>query len=165
MTVLGDGRLGNLCAQVLASTGCRVRVVGKHDAKLAILGELGIATCRLETVSDDRAADLVVDATGSASGLPTALGLVRPRGTVVLKTTIAGEQTLELAPVVIDEVTVIGSRCGPFDKALVALEAGTIDVSPLVSDVVDLDDAVEALGRVRDERELVKVVLSVGSGY
>ena len=165
MTVLGDGRLGNLCAQVLASTGCRVRVVGKHDAKLAILAGLGISTCRLETVSGERSDDLVVDATGSATGLPTALGLVRPRGTVVLKTTIAGTQTLEMAPVVIDEVTVVGSRCGPFDKALVALENGTIDVSPLVSEVVGLDDATGALERVRDERDLVKVVLKVGSGY
>ena len=165
VTVLGDGRLGNLCAQVLASTGCRVRVVGKHDAKLAILEELGISTCRLERVSGERSDDLVVDATGSDTGLPTALGLVRPRGTVVLKTTIAGTQTLEMAPVVIDEVTVVGSRCGPFDKALVALENGTIDVSPLVAEGGGLDDATGALERVRDERDLVKVVLKVGSGY
>ena len=78
---------------------------------------------------------------------------------------IAGTQTLEMASVVIDEVTVVGSRCGPFDKALVALETGTVDVSPLVSEVVGLDDAIGALERVRDERDLVKVVLRVGSGY
>ena len=119
--VLGDGRLGNLCAQVLASLSDHVLVIGKHADKLAVLEAFGIDTCLLTDRPSDRAADIVVDCTGSESGLPTALELVRPRGTIVLKTTIAGTQTLALAPVVVDEVTIVGSRCGPFDRALDAL--------------------------------------------
>ncbi len=161
VTVLGAGRLGNLCAQVLDSVGCAVRVVGKHDAKLEVLQRMGIDTCRLQDAPADRASDLVVDATGSETGLATALGLVRPRGTVVLKTTVAGEQQMALAPVVIDEVTVVGSRCGPFDRAIAALGEGSVDVVPLVSDVVPLEEAPEALRRVRDDRELVKVVIEM----
>jgi len=84
VTILGDGRLGNLCAQVLGSHGCDVRVVGKHDFKLSVLGALGIATIRLEQLLPERSADLVVDCTGSPSGLGLALQLVRPCGTIVL---------------------------------------------------------------------------------
>ena len=164
VVVLGAGRLGNLCAQVLHQAGCRVTVVGKHPAKLQLLEELGISTCCLEETQPDRSADLVVDATGSATGLATALRFVRPRGTVVLKTTIATGQTLSLAPVVIDEVTVVGSRCGPFDQALEALQSGTVDVTSLVSETVSLADVPEALQRARVDRELVKVVVEV-SGH
>src|SRR5262245_30060525 len=92
--VLGDGRLGNLCAQVLARLSDHVTVVGKHPEKLALLQSLGIETVRLDEVSRDRHADIVVDATGSDTGLPAALQLVRPRGTIVQKTTVAGTQTL-----------------------------------------------------------------------
>ncbi|MFM8223191.1 MAG: zinc-binding dehydrogenase, partial [Planctomycetaceae bacterium] len=112
--VLGDGRLGNLCAQVLALHGCRVEVVGKHLRKLQRLAELGLATCRLGELDPARRFPLVVDCTGSPSGLATALAAVEPQGTVVLKTTVAGPHQLPLAPVVIDEVRVLGSRCGPF---------------------------------------------------
>lgn len=142
--VLGDGRLGNLCAQVLAARSGHVLVVGKHLAKLALLNARGIATALLTDALDARSADVVVDCTGSASGVPTALKLVRPRGTIVLKTTVAGEQTLALAPFVIDEVTLVGSRCGPFDQALAALEAGAVDVAPLISARFDLPRGAEA---------------------
>src|SRR5688500_4665680 len=124
IVVLGDGRLGNLCAQVLAQRSDHVLVVGKHPEKLSLLQGRGIATAVLTDPLDARIEDIVVDCTGSASGLPTALRLVRPRGTVVLKTTVAGEQTMAYAPFVIDEVTLVGSRCGPFDPALKALESG-----------------------------------------
>jgi threonine dehydrogenase-like Zn-dependent dehydrogenase len=160
--VLGDGRLGNLCAQVLASLSDHVTVVGKHLDKLALLGELGIHTCPLEAAPADRTADIVVDCTGSESGLPTALALVRPRGTVVLKTTIAGTQTIALAPVVVDEVTVVGSRCGPFEQALDALANGLIDVQPLISDRFDLSDAPRALARAA-EPGVLKVLLDVAT--
>ena len=93
-------------------------VVGKHPQKLALLQALGIATALVSDPIDERSADIVVDCTGSETGLPTALRLVRPRGTIVLKTTVAGTQTLAWAPFVIDEVTLVGSRCGPFDRAL-----------------------------------------------
>ena len=163
IVVLGDGRLGNLCAQVLAASSDRVLVIGRHESKLALLEALGIET-RLE--SDrlaDRPADIVVDCTGSESGLPAALGQVRPRGTIVLKTTITGTQTLALAPVVVDEITIVGSRCGPFDRALDALAKGLVDVHPLISDRFDLTDGVRALTRA-DEPGVMKVLLTMEQG-
>ncbi len=156
--VLGDGRLGNLCAQVLASLSDHVLVIGKHADKLAVLEAFGIDTCLLTDRPSDRAADIVVDCTGSESGLPTALELVRPRGTIVLKTTIAGTQTLALAPVVVDEVTIVGSRCGPFDRALDALAGGLVDVQSLISERFDLSDGVLALQRAA-EPSVLKVLL------
>ena len=156
--VLGDGRLGNLCAQVLASVSDHVLVVGKHAEKLGVLDALGIDTCLLPDVPRDRAASIVVDCTGSESGLTTALELVRPRGTIVMKTTIAGAQTLALAPVVVDEVTIVGSRCGPFDRALDALAGGLVDVQPLISKRFDLCDAVQAL-ELAAQPSVLKVLL------
>lgn len=158
--VLGDGRLGNLCAQVLADFTPHVLVVGKHPEKLALLRALGLATCPLADLPAERSADLVVDCTGSDTGLPTALRLVRPRGTVVMKTTVADTQTLALAPLVIDEVTVVGSRCGPFDRALAALEGARVRVLPLVSARFDLSRGVEALEHVRTA-PVLKVLLDV----
>ncbi|HEY0871959.1 MAG TPA: alcohol dehydrogenase catalytic domain-containing protein [Vicinamibacterales bacterium] len=160
VVVLGDGRLGNLCAQVLASLSDHVTVIGKHHEKLAILEEMGIDTRLLQDAPRDRSADVVVDCTGSATGLPTALELVRPRGTIVLKTTIAGTQTLALAPVVVDEVTIVGSRCGPFDRALDALANGLIDVRPLIADRFDLSDGLRALERAAAPGVL-KVLLEI----
>jgi threonine dehydrogenase-like Zn-dependent dehydrogenase len=161
VVVLGDGRLGNLCAQVLAQTVDRLTVVGKHPQKLARLCGLGIDTCLVDDYRGGRDADIVVDCTGSASGLSMALELVRPRGTVVLKTTIAGQQTLSLAPVVVDEVTIVGSRCGPFERALAALAARTVDVEPLISERFDLSDGLQALERAAAPGVL-KVLLEAG---
>jgi threonine dehydrogenase-like Zn-dependent dehydrogenase len=161
IVVLGDGRLGNLCAQVLARLSDRVLVVGKHAEKLAILAGYGIGTTLLSDPPEDRSADLVIDCTGSDSGLPTALKLVRPRGTIVLKTTVAGTQTLAWAPFVIDEVTLIGSRCGPFDQALEALAAGTVDVKPLITERFDLSQGLHALDRAKT-KPVLKVLLDVG---
>jgi threonine dehydrogenase-like Zn-dependent dehydrogenase len=158
--VLGDGRLGNLCAQVLARLSRRVLVVGKHDEKLALLLSMGIDTARLSDPLDERAADIVVDCTGSETGLPTALKLVRPRGTIVLKTTVAGVQTMAWAPFVIDEVTLVGSRCGPFDQALLALERGHVQVQPLISDRFTLSRGLDALARAQTN-PVLKVLLDV----
>ena len=167
VVVLGDGRLGNLCAQVLARLSHHVLVVGKHANKLALLQSLGISTCLLTDLSSDppgrRSADIVVDCTGSPTGLPTALSMVRPRGTIVLKTTVAGDQTMAWAPVVIDEVTIVGSRCGPFDRALAALDAGEISVLPLMSGRFDLAKGVDALERAA-KPSVLKVLLDVSSG-
>jgi threonine dehydrogenase-like Zn-dependent dehydrogenase len=160
VVVLGDGRLGNLCAQVLASVSSRVLVVGKHPEKLAMLAGLGLSTAVLADVPAERWADVVVDCTGSETGLPTSLSLVRPRGTIVLKTTIAGTQTLAWAPFVIDEVTLVGSRCGPFDRALTALAAGRVDVRPLISTRFDLSNGVAALDAARD-KAVLKVLIDV----
>ena len=158
--VLGDGRLGNLCAQVLARLSDHLVVIGKHAPKLALLDAMGIRTRLLGDVSPDdhRSADTVVECTGSATGFPLALSLVRPRGTVVLKTTIAGEHAIPLAPVVVDEITIVGSRCGPFERALDALAAGLIDVRPLIADRFSLSDGVRALERA-GEPGVLKVLI------
>ncbi len=168
VVVLGDGRLGNLCAQVLARLSANVTLVGKHPEKLALLNgpaqagpHIGtIATTLLADAQRNRSADIVVDCTGSSTGLPTALELVRPRGTVVLKTTVAGEQSMAWASMVIDEITIVGSRCGPFNRALKALESGEVDVLPLISARYSLGDGVAALEHARTTRAL-KVLLDV----
>ncbi len=145
--VLGDGRLGNLCAQVISQTGCQLTVVGKHARKLDLLSNRGIRTTLVANVDVDRQADIVIDCTGSTTGFEMALRLLKPRGTLVLKTTVAGTQSLAMAPIVIDEITVIGSRCGPFPPALRALEDRRIDVDSLIDAIHPLDDAIAAFDR------------------
>ena len=162
IVVLGDGRLGNLCAQVLAGVCNRVLVIGKHHRKLRLLKSLGIDAMLREQFKPQRFADIVVDCTGSESGLPAALTFVRPRGTIVLKTTVAGEQTLAWAPFVIDEITLVGSRCGPFGQALDALADGRVTVTPLISDHFDLADGARAIEHART-KPVLKVLLDVAS--
>jgi threonine dehydrogenase-like Zn-dependent dehydrogenase len=142
--VLGDGKLGILCAQVLRLTGARVTALGKHEAKLKLFKRSGVRTMLL---SDWQAKpfDVVVEATGSASGLQLAMSAVRPRGTLVLKTTIAGDHAVSLAPVVINEINVVGSRCGPFAPALEALEKKSVSVTPLIEKIYPLSAGVEAV--------------------
>jgi threonine dehydrogenase-like Zn-dependent dehydrogenase len=154
--VLGDGRLGNLCAQVLARISDHVIVVGNPENTVTF----GISTALVSDPIDERSADVVVDCTGSETGLPTALKLVRPRGTIVLKTTVAGTQTLAWAPFVIDEVTLVGSRCGPFDQALTALEKGEVRVQPLISERYDLAKGIDALERAQ-AKSVLKVLLEI----
>jgi threonine dehydrogenase-like Zn-dependent dehydrogenase len=160
IVVLGDGRLGNLCAQVLASMADEVLVIGKHREKLALLDAMGLKTALLSDDLPQRSFDIVVDCTGSESGLPAALKLVRPRGTIVLKTTVAGTQTLAWAPFVIDEVTLVGSRCGPFDRALNALEHGLVDVEPLITDRFSLSDGLKALQKAQ-QKGVLKVLIEM----
>lgn len=158
--VLGDGKLGLLVAMVLAQAGAQVRAVGKHDDHLAILREQGIETVLLHRW--DRAkAELVVEATGSSEGLSLAMGATRPRGTIVLKSTVADPMTVDLAPLVIDELSVVGSRCGPFEPALAALVAGRVDPSPLVQCRLPLSQGVDAL-RQAAEPGALKVLLGPG---
>jgi threonine dehydrogenase-like Zn-dependent dehydrogenase len=160
VAVLGDGRLGNLCAQVLALHSNRVVVVGKHTEKLSLLAAMGIETALLPESPPERSCDIVVDCTGSDTGLTAALRLVRPRGTIVMKTTIAGAQTLPWAPFVIDEITLVGSRCGPFDRALQALEQETVKVRPLISERVRLAEGTLALERAQ-AKGVLKVLIDV----
>ena len=157
--VLGDGKLGLLVAQVLFQAGARVLAVGKHADKLRILQARGIATV-LAADWDRAAADLVVDATGSAAGFAAALAATRPRGTLVLKSTVAAAAELNLAPLVINEITVVGSRCGSFGPALRALEAGSIDVRSLISARRPLRDAADAL-QLAATPGLLKVLLEI----
>lgn len=168
VVVLGDGRLGNLCAQVAARITKHVTVVGKHPEKLALLQRppegghyaAPAATTLLSEIEPSHENDLVIDCTGSPTGLQTALSLVRPRGTIVLKTTVAGEQTMAWAPIVIDEVTIVGSRCGPFDRALTALDGREISVLPMISARYNLSDGLAAIDRARDKTAM-KVLLDV----
>jgi len=160
MAVVGDGKLGLLCAWAAHIAGARVSLIGKHRSKLALAGE-GIATHNLDEAPRlARAFDVVADCSGSPTGLSTALGLVRPCGTVVLKTTIAGTHTLSLAPIVIDEVRLIGSRCGPFPRAIGALASREVDVRPLIGAEFPLGDA-DAAFSAASEKGARKVLLTV----
>jgi threonine dehydrogenase-like Zn-dependent dehydrogenase len=147
--VLGDGKMGQLAAQVLALTSCEVLMIGKHPEKLTLAEQRGIATCLLDDAvkllkKAGRRVDLVVECSGAAQGLELALQLARPRGTVILKSTVADKSALHLAPIVIDEIRVQGSRCGPFAPALRALSQRTINVRPLISASYTLNDALAA---------------------
>lgn len=155
--VLGDGKLGLLVAQVLHQAGACVRAVGHHEHKLAILRRRGIDAVT-EAQWDGSAADLVVESTGSAAGLRLALAATRPRGILVLKSTVAGQTTADLAPLVINEITVIGSRCGAFPPALRALETGSVDVCSLIAARFPLAAAVAAL-RQAGAAGVLKVLL------
>jgi threonine dehydrogenase-like Zn-dependent dehydrogenase len=142
--VVGDGKLGILCAAVLAITGARVTLVGKHAEKLKLAKGAGVRTVLLADWQP-KLFDIVVEASGSPSGFETALAAVRPRGTLVLKSTVAEEHKLSLAPLVINEVTVVGSRCGLFPPALDALAQKKISVIPLIEKVYPLAAAIEAI--------------------
>jgi threonine dehydrogenase-like Zn-dependent dehydrogenase len=142
--VLGDGKQGNLCAQVLRLSGASVTALGKHEDKLNAIKRAGIRTIVLSDWKP-RLFDVVVEATGADSGLKLALSAVRPRGTLVLKSTIATEHKLSLAPLVIDEITVVGSRCGSFPEALAALQERSVLVSPLVENIYPLADGNSAV--------------------
>lgn len=142
--VLGDGKLGILCAQVLRLRSGRVAVVGKHQNKLDLIKKLGLQTFHLSNWKRERA-DVVVEATGSKEGLNMAMEAVRPRGTLVLKSTLADEHNLSLAPLVINEVSLVGSRCGPFPPALEALAQKSVTVTPLIEKVYSLSEGIEAV--------------------
>ncbi len=142
--VMGDGKLGMLCAQVLKLTGARVTVLGKHQEKLALIKRTGVRTLLLDDWKP-RLFDVVVEATGSESGLKLAMSAVRPRGTLVLKSTIAGDHNVSLVPLVINEITIIGSRCGLFPDALQALAEKRVSVTPLIEKVYPLAEGLDAV--------------------
>ena len=144
VAVLGDGKLGLLTVWVLRAAGAHVTWIGKHRSKLELGGEDVETALREETQALAKSFRLVVDATGSSSGLEMALNLVRPSGTVVLKTTVATPYQIDLASVVIHEVRVLGSRCGPFPKAIEALRSRQFDVTQLIEKVYPLEQVVEA---------------------
>jgi threonine dehydrogenase-like Zn-dependent dehydrogenase len=158
--VLGDGKLGLLIAQVLRGAGARVLLVGKHPEKLAIAHRLGVEAVALDDYRPDPMS-LVVDATGRVDGFERAIAVVKPRGTIVLKTTVAASAEVDLAPLVINEVQVVGSRCGPFPPAMRALENASVDVSPLIQERVQLEDALEAL-QIASTPGSLKVLIEAG---
>jgi len=160
ITVLGDGRLGLLCAQVMSQLNATVRCVGKHAEKLGLCEKWGVKHRLLEDVGLRGDQDIVVDCTGSPDGLTTAMQMVRPRGKIILKTTVAADKlpAIDLSPLVIHEIQVIGSRCGPFPTALQALAEGDVDVVSLISRRARLSDGVEAL-KLAGRKDVVKVLL------
>lgn len=164
VVVIGDGKLGLLVAQVLALTGCDLHVIGRHRDKLAPLARRAIRTETVprgsESALPDRCADIVVECTGNPAGFATARRLVRPRGTIVLKSTYHGNLEVNLSLIVVDEVTLLGSRCGPFAPALRLLEAGLVDVTPLISARYPLDEGLEAFAHAARPSAL-KVVLTM----
>ncbi len=160
--VMGDGKLGLLCALALRLSGCELTHVGKHHDKLEIARSQGVRTVLLDELGRERIFDVVVEATGRADGFAMALGLVRPRGTIVLKSTVAQGTELNLAPVVIDEISVAGSRCGPFRPALRALEDRQVDVNAMVSAVFPFEDAQSAFDRAA-QKGVLKVLLDFRS--
>lgn len=158
VAVLGDGKLGQLIARVLRTRTERLVAVGRQAWKRRLLEDAGIKTA---SAGDDleRAFDVVVEATGAPDGLARALGLVRCEGTVVLKTTVAEAAPINLSlPVVVDEVTILGSRCGPFVPALAALADGTVDPRPLITHRFPLSEGVAALAQAA-RKDALKVLL------
>jgi threonine dehydrogenase-like Zn-dependent dehydrogenase len=155
--VLGDGKLGSVVAQALAADGADVTVEGRHLEELAWLTGRGV---HLERAAAGRF-NVVVDATGSARGLARAIEACAPRGMLVLKTTIAGEHSLDLSAVVINEITVVGSRCGRLEPALERLADGRIDVGPLVSARYPLAEVEQAFAKA-GERGIRKVLVEAG---
>ena len=157
--VLGDGKLGSLVAQVLSLTGCDLLVVGRHADKLAPLTARGIVT-QLGSEGLEPGADLVVECTGQAGGFAAARRLVRPRGTLVLKSTYMGLVEADLSSLVVDEIRIVGSRCGPFAPALRLLARGLVDVRSLIEAEYSLDDALAAFehaGRRCARKVLVRI--------
>ncbi len=156
ITVLGDGRLGLLCAQVMNRLNASVRVVGRHEDKLALCERWGVKHRHVDDVGRRADQDIVVDCTGSASGLRTALRLVRPRGVVVLKSLYRprADDAVDLSPVVRNEIELVGSAGGPIAEAIRMLAADEIDVVSLISARATLDDGLAALRRAGDPATL-----------
>jgi threonine dehydrogenase-like Zn-dependent dehydrogenase len=159
--VIGDGKLGLLVSMVLRLTGCNLLLVGKHPEKMEILARTGGTAILLEDLQsrEDRF-DVVVEASGNPSGWELALTRVKPRGTIVLKSTYHQALDFNPSPLVIDEVTVVGSRCGRFGPALRIMEQGLLDPTPLVSAVYPFDKAEEAFERSM-EKGVLKVLLQM----
>jgi alcohol dehydrogenase len=165
--VLGDGKLAQLIALVLQAAGTRVVLYGKHANKLAYARKAGIATKKvrgdagdLRRVKEDYR--LVVEATGSPTGLTLAQHMTEPRGTLLLKSTFHGAAPVETWPIVVKEITVVGSRCGPFAKAIALLRSGRVDPTPFISRTFALKDAPQAIAYAQ-KRGVMKVLLAAAS--
>ena len=159
VAVVGDGKLGLLCAQVLAATGVPVTLIGKHANKLDIAKRRAIETMMVDNARKrEREFDVVVEASGAASGFELALNLLRPRGVLILKSTFHGALEMNSARIVVDEISVVGSRCGRFAPALELLKSNAVDVDSLISEEYPLSDGVRAMARAADAGVL-KVLL------
>jgi threonine dehydrogenase-like Zn-dependent dehydrogenase len=159
VAVIGDGKLGLLCAQVLALTGASLLLIGKHSSKLRIAERRGIETATpKQAAKQGRQFDVVVEASGAAAGFSLALDLLRPKGQLVLKSTFHGKTELDAARIVVDEISIVGSRCGRFTPALDLLKKAAIDVDSLISEEYPLSNGVHAMRRAA-ARGVLKVLL------
>lgn len=157
VAVLGDGKLGLLIAQVLKAHGARVRLYGKHKEKMAVAESAGVETAFSNQLP--RAAyDYSVEATGSGAGLSAAVAMTRARGTIVMKSTVHGAVALNTAPVIVNEITLVGSRCGRFEPALKLLRSGKLLLDEMITDQFSLKDAPLAFARAQ-EPGVLKVLL------
>jgi len=159
ITILGDGRLGLLCAQVFAPLNASVRLIGKHTDKMDLCEKWGIRHRSIDDIGRRADQDVVVDCTGSASGFDLAMQLVRPRGTIILKTTVAPtERVVDLSPIVVNEIEVVGSRCGNMTQAVNLLARQTIDVVSLITRRFKLTDGVDAF-RAAAQSDSIKILM------
>jgi len=158
VVVLGDGKLGLLCAQVLQLTGCDLLVVGRHEESLGILQRRGIKTALAQAFLPLQRFDVVVEVTGTPQGFATAGQLVRPRGIIVLKSTYHGLVEANPSTLVVNEVTLAGSRCGPFEPALRLMEQQLVDVTSLIQARYPLSDGLAAIERA-GQRGTLKVLI------
>ena len=160
IVVLGDGKLGLTTALTLNAHNLDVLLVGKHQNKLDIAKAQGVKTKLLNEFKIEKKYDIVVEATGSASGFETSMALTKPRGVLVLKSTVASGKELNLAPIVIDEITVLGSRCGQFPPALRLLKNNRIDFTPFITKTYSIDDALEAF-EANKAKEGLKILIKI----
>jgi threonine dehydrogenase-like Zn-dependent dehydrogenase len=164
VAVIGDGKLGILCALSLSLKSRQVSLIGKHKEKLGLAAKRNIEGILVENAGGklNRRFDVAIEASGSASGFAAALDLLKPRGKLVLKSTFQGLTKLEMWRVVVDEITIVGSRCGRFAPALQLIAGGQIDVLSLISEEFSLAEGVEAMKRAA-ERGVMKVLLSAAN--
>ena len=156
--LLGDGKLGLLIAQVLKAHGARVHLFGRHREKLQIADRAGISCERAGKKLPERAFPIVVDATGSAGGLRSAIAMCIPRGTVIMKSTVHGLVPIDTAPAIVNEITLIGSRCGRFEPAIRLLKSGKVRVAEMIAETFLLDRAGKAFERA-ETKGVLKVLL------
>ena len=158
VAVLGDGKLGLLIAQVLAAHGARVHLFGRHKAKMRLVEALGVTTEVAPKKMPVAGWPHVVDSTGSGDGLRTAISMAEPRGTVIMKSTVHGLVKIDTAPAIVNEVTLVGSRCGRFEAALPLLASGKVQVSGMISEMYPLDQAAKAFA-LAATKGVLKVLL------
>lgn len=157
--VIGAGKLGLLCAQVIKLTGANLSVIVRREKQKQVLRKWGIQAVRLEEI-DKSNTKIVVDCTGNQDGFADSLDLIEPFGTIVLKSTYQGSPMVDMTQIAVKEITVVGSRCGPFETALRYLEQGLVDVESLVDARFSLDDGVEAIQHAQ-QKGILKVLLEI----
>lgn len=156
--VIGDGKLGLLISLVLRLINAEITIAGKHEPKLKIVEKHGIEAVNIRELHAEKRYDIVVEAAGAVEGFETAMRLVKPGGTIVLKSTVSEKKEVGLSLLVVNEITVVGSRCGPFKPALAALSAGLINVRPFITGVFGFERAKEAFDKAVD-RDSLKVII------